>query len=69
MNDWLHSKPINDVMIELPIPRVIPDTLHVTLGSSPEVVLTRQGHALIAPACFRVEKAAIDPWSGVSASE
>lgn len=70
MNDWLHSKPINDVMIELPILRVIPDTQHVTLGSSAEVALTYQGHALIVRArcrAFLSKKVHIDPWSGISA--
>lgn len=46
MNDWLHSKSINDAMIELPIDGVVPDTRHVTLGSSAKVVLTHQGHEL-----------------------
>lgn len=54
MNDWLHSKPINDVMTELPIDGVIPDARHVTLGSSAKVVLTHQGHGLNVQASERL---------------
>lgn len=45
MNDWPHSKPINDGMIE-PSLTEEPDTLNMSSGLSAKVVLTDQGHTL-----------------------